>query len=195
MRNALARAELAAGELSRHAATPRIRQLALSVSQAVADADHLVAVLARRPAGAHEEAQRVPLGSILELLRSRLAPSLEARGILWMPLADQSEEAAADPVLAHRAGVALLRATAALLEDGGTLTLDARAEPGGWRLELGLKRCGSSESTDLIVSASESLASVARRFAAGFACFQAGSGPAITAVLSFRAEKRSCNAS
>jgi len=195
MRSALSRAELAASELSRQAATPRLRQLALSVSQAVADADQLVAALARSPSGTRAKRPRVPLGPILELLRSRLAASLEAREIDWMPLADQSEEAAADPVLAHRVGVALLRAASALLEDGGTLTLDARADPEGWRFELGLKRRGPSRSTEFLVAASESLAAVARRFAAGFACSQTGSGLAITAVLSFRSEESSCNAS
>ncbi|MCZ7617330.1 MAG: hypothetical protein M5U32_03150 [Myxococcota bacterium] len=194
MRSALACAELAASELSRESATPRVRQLALSVSQAISDADHLVARLSRRPEVATGGSARVALASVLTLLRARLAPSLEARDILWLCPADRDEGVIGDPVLLRRAGVAMLRAGAALLPEGGTLTLDARAEPEGWRLELGLERRAASEAAELLETAAEVLGAVASRFAAGFACCPTGNGPAITAALSFLARESSCNA-
>lgn len=138
MRSALARAELAASELARDAATPRARRLARAVSGAVADVDLLVSELVLLLTGNVRRHSLDDLRPVLSALRERFAASLEARDILWPVDGSTPPPVDGNPELARRAGVALLRWGAAALPAGGRLSLAARAEPGGWGLDVRL---------------------------------------------------------
>jgi hypothetical protein len=134
MRTALARAELAAGQLERDAATPRARRLARSVTDAVADLDRLVADLVGLVANGPRPARSEDLRGVLIEVRGRHAPALAARGIEWMDAPDTAGVPRGDPALARRAMVLLLRVGASCARGGGRLMLEAKADADAWSL-------------------------------------------------------------
>lgn len=136
MRAPLARAELAASQLARDAATPGAHELAAGIGEAVAELDELIgralAVLLARgaPQGAAD------LAGVVAELRERLGPVLLARGITWAggPLAKAM--VAGPPERVRACCLALLRAAAALAGPGGSFELAPLREAGRAGLRL-----------------------------------------------------------
>ena len=100
VRAALARIELAASELARHPATPRQRELASAVREAVAELDALVP-----RAGPASDVDLVP---VLRETVERLAPVFAARGQTLRAGPLPEHPVPADAVRARRAALALL---------------------------------------------------------------------------------------
>jgi signal transduction histidine kinase len=136
MRSALTRAELAAGQLERDAATPRARRLAHSVSAAVAELDRLVSdvvgVLASQPRPAPSE----DLRGVLSEMRQRYAPALRARGVEWIDSPDGDDVPRGNRALARRATALLLRVAAACAKEGGRIVIGVNADPDSWSVGI-----------------------------------------------------------
>jgi len=134
MRSALARAELAAGQIERDAATPRARRLAGSVSGAVAELDRLVSEAVALLARGRRSARCEDLRSVVTELRRRHAGALAARDVEWneTPLAGPAP--CGDPALARRAGALLLRVAAPCARAGGRLAIELGGEDAGWSI-------------------------------------------------------------
>jgi hypothetical protein len=136
MRSALARADLAVGQLERDSATPRTRRLARAVAEAVADLDRLVSDVVRLVASGPRRTQGDDLREVLSELRQRHAPALAARGVEWIDAPEAAEVPRGDSALARRALALLLRIGAGCARGGGRLVLDASGEPDAWSLGI-----------------------------------------------------------
>ncbi len=136
MRSALTRAELAAGQLERDAATPRARRLARSVSDAVADLDRLVSDVVGMLANEPRTARSEDLRGVLIELRQRYAPALAARGVEWIDAPETADVPRGDRALARRATALLLRVGASCASEGGRLMLEANADADAWSLGI-----------------------------------------------------------
>jgi hypothetical protein len=136
MRSALARADLAVGQLERDSATPRARRLALAVADAVADLDRLVSDVVRLVASAPRRTHGDDLREVLAELRNRHAPALAARGVEWVDAPDAAVAPRGDSALARRALALLLRIGAGCARGGGRLVLDASGDADAWSLGI-----------------------------------------------------------
>lgn len=134
-RNALARIELGASQLTREACTPAGSVLSRGISDAVEDLDRL---LARTLAPLFGARSAPPVArdvrELLPDLVQRLARSLEARG-LALETDPGSHGVPGEPNLVRRAALVLLRAHANVAGTGGRLVLGLRSAP---------SRCGVS---------------------------------------------------
>lgn len=132
IRTPLSRVELAASRLAREDMPPRARDLAETIREAVAVIDrqveHAVLALAPRAPRARSSA-----GPVLEALRTRLAPVLEARG-LELEI-EPAPEIELDPTVLRRAAIALTRAAVEHAAPGA-FRLGLRPSQHGWGVSV-----------------------------------------------------------
>lgn len=123
-RNALARIELAASQIARHASSPAAARLARGISDAVADLDRLLTrTLAAGADAARAGGETGDVARLLDELSLRIAPALAARGVeLWIA-SDGAPHVTGDPHLVRRAALLLARGAADALAEGGKLSL------------------------------------------------------------------------
>lgn len=125
MRNPLAGVALAASQLAREALTPAARDLACGISEAVSRIDESIEdslrVLRRDRANAREPEDCT---SVLDSIRVRMNPVLQAHSIRWVASEEKSETPVlADRDAAERGALALLRAGIALAGARGCVSL------------------------------------------------------------------------
>lgn len=191
MRSALARAELAAGQIERDAATPRARRLAGSVSGAVAELDRLVSDVVALLANERRAPRAEDLRVVVAELRQRHEPALAARGIAWADDPCALVSLHGDSALARRAGVLLLRVGASCVRGGGALALALDGGDGAWSLTL---RVTARECTG--VPAAESLAELRALASRAHGVFEhAMENGACVLRLRFPIEAGACRAS
>lgn len=139
LRTPLARIQLVAGRLLEATVPARLRPLGERLDEAVAELDRGIAetLAVLIPPRAHAESAEAV--ATLEAVRARVAPSLAARDVEWLPT-----EPVPGPLLAprswlHEAAVALVRDAAAARGPGTRLRLDPIGDPEGARFGLHLR--------------------------------------------------------
>ncbi len=131
LRAPLSRIELAASRLDREERTPRTGELARTIREAVAAADHKLELALRVLAPPAAE-PALPAAGVLEELALRLRPVLAARGLELRVHGEPSP--ALDPAVLRRAAIALA-GTAAELAEAGPVELRLVSGEGRWGVE------------------------------------------------------------
>lgn len=136
-RSLAARIHLAASELEREAATPRVAAIAARLRDATRELaawSASLGVLARR-APARRTAR---LDTELRALHARIAPVLRARGVRWSAPTGVPASCGLDAGDLRRCLCELVRAGAAATPDGGPVSTDVEIADGTPRLTLAL---------------------------------------------------------
>ena len=140
-RNALARVELAASEIGRFEATPRLRGMLETIHEAVGEIDSLLGTIGRLSSIDELPVVRgIAMTLPFERVLARLVPALRARGIELVPTLDVNALCSAtcripEPSL-ERLLLAFLRLGLAQTQRGDVLRLDAHCEASEVVVEL-----------------------------------------------------------
>jgi len=128
LRSPLSRVELGVSQLRRELETPTTRELAAGISEAVSQADREIDRILAILAPLSPPRRSANLLPVLERLRNRVAPALEARGTRLEIDETGAASLRADPLLVEQAVLGLVRVASSLVGTGGRLSLTLAAD-------------------------------------------------------------------
>jgi len=128
LRSPLSRVELGVSQLRRELETPTTRELAAGISEAVSQADREIDRILAILSPLSPPRRSADLLPVLERLRHRVAPALDARGTRLEIDETGVASLRADPLLVEQAVLGLVRVGSSLVGTGGRLTLSLAAD-------------------------------------------------------------------
>lgn len=161
MRTPLARVELAASQLDRDGATPRARELARCIREAVIEMDRRIETSLRALLPAAPASVARACGNVLEEVLARVGDVLGARGLRCALRPDPPDPVIGDPDRLRRAALCLLRSAGGVAGSGGTVSIGLEDAPGRYGVSVDISRGGP----DAGATGLEPLVAAAREFA------------------------------